>query len=220
MDEKPAANHQTGIAYFQKLADGAPIMIWMSGQDMGCFYFNRAWLDFVGRTLEQESGNGWAEGVHSADLERCVNHYIACFQKRVPFAMTYRLRHHTGEHRWILDRGAPHFGPSGEFLGYNGGCAELAASDAVIQHTALGEGLQKIRDFGLSVAENQTPADATSLRVEPLDLVARRLAAAHAAESPEINHAAKNLKKLARDLLVFGQIERGACLTDNRPDGN
>src|SRR3954465_11411056 len=95
--------------FFQRLADGAPVMIWMSGLDMGCFYFNRAWLDFRGRTLEKEFGNGWAEGGHPEDVERCVNHYISCFQRRLAFAMTYRLRNWEGEFRWILDRGAPHY---------------------------------------------------------------------------------------------------------------
>ena len=74
--------------FFQQLADGAPVMIWMSGLDMGCFYFNRAWLDFRGRTLAQESGNGWAEGVHPDDLERCVNHYVSCFERRIAFEVS------------------------------------------------------------------------------------------------------------------------------------
>src|ERR1051325_7326155 len=110
--------------YFQTLADGAPVMIWMSGRDMGCFYFNRAWLDYRGRTLEEEFGNGWTEGVHPEDMECCVQHYVSCFERHVAFAMSYRLLHWSGEYRWILDRGAPHFSAEGEFLGFYGGCAE------------------------------------------------------------------------------------------------
>src|SRR5579883_2861798 len=123
--------------FFQQLADGAPVMIWMSGLDMGCFYFNHAWLEFRGRSLEEEQGNGWAEGVHPADMARCVNHYISCFERRVAFAMSYRLKHRSGEFRWILDRGAPHFLPDGTFLGYFGGCAEIISAGSINRHMQL-----------------------------------------------------------------------------------
>ncbi len=111
---------------FQQLADGAPVMIWMSGLDMGCFYFNRAWLDFRGRTLEQEAGNGWAEGVFPEDLERCVSHYVSCFERRMAFAMTYRLQDLRGNYQWILDRGAPHYHPDGTFLGFLAAARKLS----------------------------------------------------------------------------------------------
>lgn len=100
MLSEPLSQHagsNRDVEYFQELADGAPVMIWMSGADMGCFYFNRAWLDFRGRTLQEEFGNGWAEGVQPDDLERCVQHYVSSFERREAFAMSYRLRHHTGE---------------------------------------------------------------------------------------------------------------------------
>src|SRR4051812_41290539 len=105
----PRLSRNPDIDSFKQLADGAPVLIWMSGMDMGCFYFNRGWLDFRGRSIEQEFGNGWAEGVHPDDLDRCVQHYISSFEKRFPFAMSYRLQHHSGEYRWILDRGVPHY---------------------------------------------------------------------------------------------------------------
>src|SRR5688572_16933497 len=84
--------------YFQQLADGAQVMIWMSGLNLGCFYFNRAWLDYRGRTHEEEFGNGWAEGVHPDDLAACVQHYVSSFEHRAAFAMSYRLQHHSGEY--------------------------------------------------------------------------------------------------------------------------
>lgn len=195
--------------YFQRLSDGAPVMIWMSGLDMGCFYFNRAWLDFVGRPLEKEIGNGWAEGVHPEDLERCVEHYVSCFQRRLPFAMSYRLRHHSGEFGWILDRGSPHHAPSGEFLGYFGGCAELADENVLSRHTHLGDSLAKIRAFAGTAAEDQ---GTVARGEEPLELAVRRLLNEREADRIKIEWAASGMQTLSRDMVGFGGIARGVCL--------
>ncbi len=110
---------------FRVITDASPIMVWMSGTDKLCYYFNKGWLDFVGRTLEQESGNGWAENVHPDDFDRCLQIYVTNFDARRPFEMEYRLRHHTGEYRWILDRGVPRYAPDGMFEGYVGGCLDI-----------------------------------------------------------------------------------------------
>jgi diguanylate cyclase (GGDEF)-like protein/PAS domain S-box-containing protein len=110
---------------FRLTADSAPVLIWMSGPDKLCTYFNRPWLDFTGRTREQEMGNGWAEGVHDDDLSRCWNTYVKAFDGRRDFEMEYRLRRHDGEFRWILDRGVPRFSPAGDFLGYIGSCVDI-----------------------------------------------------------------------------------------------
>ncbi|QUS60878.1 diguanylate cyclase [Synechocystis sp. PCC 7338] len=110
---------------FFNLADHAPILIWMSGLDKGCFYFNRPWLDFTGRTLQQEEGNGWAEGVHPDDFQRCLDTYVQAFDARQPFTMEYRLRNAAGEYRWLLDNGIPHFTSDGKFLGYIGSCVDI-----------------------------------------------------------------------------------------------
>jgi len=104
---------------FRDLADSAPVMIWMSGVDKLCNYFNKGWLDFTGRTMEQESGNGWAEGVHPDDLQRCLDIYLLSFDKRRSFEMEYRLRNSAGEFMWILDKGVPRF-EGEEFAGYIG----------------------------------------------------------------------------------------------------
>ena len=64
------------------------------GLDARCDYFNETWLAFTGRSLAQEIGDGWAEGVHGADLERCVSHYLDHFHRREAFEMEYRLRRH------------------------------------------------------------------------------------------------------------------------------
>jgi PAS domain S-box-containing protein len=110
---------------FRLMADAAPVLIWMSGTDKLCTWFNKSWLDFVGRPIEQELGNGWAENVHAEDYDRCLKTYVTAFDAREPFRMEYRLRRHDGEYRWILDTGIPRYGADGEFAGYIGSCIDI-----------------------------------------------------------------------------------------------
>src|SRR5581483_11040232 len=107
------------------VTDATPVMIWMTGTDKLCYYFNKSWLDFVGRPLQEEIGNGWAEGVHPDDFDRCLEIYETSFEVRQPFEMEYRIRHHSGEYRWILAHGVPRFTAAGAFEGYLGGCLDI-----------------------------------------------------------------------------------------------
>ena len=110
---------------FRLLADSAPVMVWMSGADKLCTDFNRPWLEFTGRTVEQERGDGWTDGVHRDDLRHCLNVYTGAFDRREPFRTEYRLRRHDGEYRWILDTGRPRFDDRGTFVGYIGSCIDV-----------------------------------------------------------------------------------------------
>ncbi|MDY6901114.1 MAG: PAS domain S-box protein [Cyanobacteriota bacterium] len=110
---------------FKKMADTAPVMIWMAGCDKLCNYFNDVWLEFTGRTLEQEIGNGWANGVHPDDRDRCVQIYEKSFDARQVFSMEYRLKDKHGDYRWILDKGTPRFNSDGNFEGYIGSCIDI-----------------------------------------------------------------------------------------------
>lgn len=111
---------------YQHLIDAGTALIWISDTDKLCTYFNNNWLQFTGRTLEQEVGNGWAEGVHLEDFDKCLEIYFSSFDKRDPFEMEYRLRHVSGEYRWLLDIGTPNYSSTGEFIGYIGHCFDIS----------------------------------------------------------------------------------------------
>ena len=126
---------------FRTMANTAPVMIWMSGTDKRCTFFNKGWLDFTGRTLEQELGNGWSEGVHKEDFDRCLQVYANAFDARQGFTMEYRLRRYDGEYRWVLDHGVPRSEPDGAFLGYIGTAIDIT------EHKRDAEELEKERAF-------------------------------------------------------------------------
>jgi PAS domain S-box-containing protein len=97
----------------------------MAGRDAMCTFFNKSWLEFSGRSMGEELGVGWTEGVHPEDFEHCMRTYMEAFNSRRPFEMEYRLRRYDGEYRWILDRGVPRTTPAGEFAGHIGSCIDI-----------------------------------------------------------------------------------------------
>ena len=154
-------------AQYRTLANSGQALIWTSGLDKQCDYFNQPWLEFTGRILEQELGEGWVEGVHPDDLERCISIYTGAFDRRERFSMDYRLRRRDGQYRWVQDDGTPRYDHQGNFLGFIGHCLEITdrkRAEAEIQRNAtrLGslvrilqhraESVQDFLDFALNEA--------------------------------------------------------------------
>ncbi|WP_051938073.1 GGDEF domain-containing protein [Ferriphaselus sp. R-1] len=130
---------------FQDAADNSPALIWMAGVDGLCNWFNKGWLEFTGRSIEQERGNGWAEGVYADDLQSCIEQYLKHFNAREHFLLEYRLRRYDGQYRWILDSGAPSFDAAGTFLGYNGVCFDITERKKI--ESVLNEESQRFRSI-------------------------------------------------------------------------
>ena len=113
---------------YLRIIDQMPNPIWRSGLDAKCNFFNKSWLDFTGRTTEQEMGNGWAEGVFKEDFDSCLKTYLDAFKKQQAFQMEYRLKHKDGTYHWILDSGSPFYDDKNIFLGYIGSCYDINES--------------------------------------------------------------------------------------------
>jgi PAS domain S-box-containing protein len=175
---------------FKNMADAAPVLLWMSRADGLCTFFNQTWLQFTGRSLEEEWGVGWAEGVHFEDFQRCMDTYADAFNDRQVFEMEYRLRRADGEYRWILDRGTPRYTPDGTFAGYIGSCVDITERKQL--ETDLRKAV-RVRDEFLSIASHElrTPLTSLKLRAERLYQTVRRAATPESAE-PEAGRMARD----------------------------
>jgi PAS domain S-box-containing protein len=111
--------------YFRRMADSAPVFIWRAGTDKLYTYFNKRWLDFTGRPLEHEIGQGWTKGVHPEDLPHCLDVFNTCFDARAEFKLEYRLRNADGKYRWLQDHAMPLYTHEGIFSGYIGSCTDI-----------------------------------------------------------------------------------------------
>lgn len=177
-------------ARFCEIMDAAPVMIWVSAKDMRCVWFNQPWLTFTGRSMTQELGNGWTEGVHREDFDQCLDTYVTHFNARKAFRMQYRLRGADGAYRWIDDAGIPRYARDGTFLGYIGSCTDIHE---------LRETQTELRNRVLQVAHLNRIATASALSssiahelIQPLTAIegnteaAKSLLAANTADLAEV----------------------------------
>jgi PAS domain S-box-containing protein len=198
-------------ARFRLMADAAPVLIWTTGVDKKCTYLNRPWLEYTGRPLDRQLGDGWADGVHAEDREACLRVYWTSFDRRLPFEMTYRLLRHDGEYRWILDQGVPRFAAGGAFVGYVGACTDITerrraendarASQRELQDLAgrLIEAQETERRRVARELHDDLSQGLALLSIE-LDLLARRPAASPAEAVDRLRGLASRVRELSSDV--------------------
>ncbi len=201
---------------YRNLADSGAALIWTSGTDKLCNYFNEPWLNFTGRRLEQELGDGWKEGVHPDDRDHCIKTYLNAFDKQESYNMEYRLRHVSGEYRWLLDKGIPNYNIRREFIGYIGHCfeiSELKQAELEIKHK--NEELQKLnvekdKFFSIIAHDLRSPFNSflgyTELMVEELYSMSLKDIQEMAVD---MKRSAYNLFNLLENLLEWSRIQRG-----------
>ncbi|HEX7928943.1 MAG TPA: PAS domain S-box protein, partial [bacterium] len=127
---------------FRQVVDTLPTMLWMTGPDALTTFVNRPWLEFTGRTLEQDLGHGWVDNLLEQDKAQAIETYLTSFRERVPFAMEYRVRRYDGEYRWCMDTGRPRYASNGEFLGYVGTVVDIGLAKRA--HTQLVDAVESL----------------------------------------------------------------------------
>ena len=181
---------------FRMMADTVPVLIWVSGTDKRAVYFNKSWLDFTGRTMEQELGDRWTEGIHPDDRPGYRETYTAAFDARQPFEIEYRLRRADGHYRSILDRGTPQITGRGEFVGYIGSCVDI---------TERSDAEQRLREWTTTLEERVK--ERTDELVRSQDRLRALAAEVTLTEERERRRIAAELHDYLAQLLVLGRMQ-------------
>ena len=194
---------------FRATANAAPVLIWTTGPDKRGDWFNEPWLEYTGRTMEQESGEGWSQGVHPDDLERCLAIFNAAFNARAEFSMEYRLRRANGEYRWILDNGVPRFDHTGHFSGYIGSCIDV--TDLRLAREAAENANRTKADFLAAMShELRTPLNAISGYAQLMEMELHGPITSQQRTALErIRRSHTMLARLIEDVLSFARIDAG-----------
>jgi PAS domain S-box-containing protein len=208
-------------ARFRGIAERSPALIWRSDCNGLHDFFNQSWLDFRGRSLEQEIGRGWTEGIHPDDRERSLALLRQAFERRESFETIYRLERWDGQSRWIIDRGAPYFDAENRFLGYLGSCIDITERidlEAALQRQrelAEQSSLHKTRLISALSHDARTPLNAVGLSAQLLEM--------HIGHQPDpevqeclrtIRDSVANLLDLLGDMLDLTKLDAGATAAE------
>jgi two-component system, chemotaxis family, CheB/CheR fusion protein len=194
---------------FHSLTDHAPVMIWMTDDEQRCNYVNRTWLNFTGKSLEEETGFGWYDGIHPEDKEQFLNIYNQAYTDRQEFKADYRLRRHDGEYRWIMAHGVPRYTNRETLIGYIGTCIDISERIE----------LEKQKDDFMGIASHELKTPVTSIKayVQILHEKFKKLNDdASASMLGRLDNQIDKLTNLINTLLDVARIQSGQMDYDKR----
>lgn len=203
------------LEQYQLILESSPNMVWRSNLSTECDYFNRTWLNFTGRTFEQEYGFGWATGVHPDDYDRCVKIYLDNFKIEHAFEMDYRLKRYDGQYRWINDRGVPFYDKNNKFIGFIGSCMdvtdkvegqllkEMAQHDALCKTYNRQYSHQLLEDIFTQARENGLPFGLLMMDLDGFKAINDHYG--HSAGDIVLTQVAAAAKSCMRNLDILGR---------------
>lgn len=203
------------LEQYRLILESSPNMVWRSNLSTECDYFNKTWLTFTGRTMEEEYGFGWAAGVHPDDFDRCVKIYLDNFKLEQPFEMDYRLKRHDGQYRWINDRGVPFYDKNGIFIGFIGSCMDitekvegqmlkmLAQNDTLCQTYNRQYSYQLLEEIFTQVRETSSPLSILMMDIDEFKNINDMHG--HGAGDTVLTKVAELVRSELRSLDIFGR---------------
>jgi PAS domain S-box-containing protein len=194
-------------ARFRSMANAAPALIWMSGTDKRFTFFNKAWLDLTGRTLDQELDNGWIDGLHSDDSRSFVEEYDRSFDARENFSIEHRLRRYDGRYCWILNNAVPRLDADGSFLGYIGSAIDVSQRREA--ETNLHQQREQLAHMTRISTMGELAASLAHELNQPLTAVLANAQAAErlmAAKPPDLEEISAILRDIVKDNNRAGEI--------------
>ncbi len=194
---------------FRSLANTAPVMIVASGPDGGATFFNKTWLNFTGRAVEQELGYGWMESVHPEDRDRTRAEFTSCFAERTNCNLEYRLRRADGAYRHVACTGVPRFEPDGAFMGYTASGIDLTDIHRAQQELHAQQNLESLGSLAGGIAHDFNNLLGGAMAYAELAQVKFEQGASPEDELLQICSVAARGSEIVRQLMIFAGKERG-----------
>lgn len=193
--------------HFRRLLDTLPLMIWSVDDGGQMDYINAQWLEFRGRSAEEEMGQGWSAGVHPDDRDGLCTAVATAMNERQPLDRFFRLQRADGEYRQIHDYGVPHYGPDGDFLGYVGFAEDV--TDHVLEHerSQRANRVEAVRQLASGMAHNFNNQTTAILSMLDLALSDNSLLPGTRGDLELAQKAAERIGRLIRQLLAFSRLE-------------
>jgi PAS domain S-box-containing protein len=191
------------------IVDAAPALIWVAAANRLCTFFNKTWLAFTGRSMEQEVGNGWADGIHPEDRDHCLDAYVSAFSTARDFQLEHRLRRADGQYRWMLNQGSPRFDENGVFAGYVGSCVDITDFRQEQEESFDRDRLEGLRILIGGIAHDHSNLMGAILATAELAQAAIREGGSARQEIQTIKTVASQASDIARELMMYAWQDRG-----------
>lgn len=193
----------------RNITTAAPTALWMSDEDGLVTYNNQTWLDWTGRTFEENLGWNWLESVHPDDRNKVKEKILDDLAGRHFYEVEFRLNHSDGNIHWCVTNGQPQYRTDGTFSGYIGACVDITEQKHLQQ--------QKDDFIGIASHELKTPVTSIKAYTQVLEKMLRKKGEIKEADMiSRMDGQINRLTSLIGDLLDVTKINSGKLQFNDR----